>query len=300
MAQIESHSVYAGSEVVSNAFEAELRKRLQGMFPPQALSKVLHRARQQFNEEKRAVGSKLEKPLVAIQVKGLKKDVRKGFANGAAHFTKEEMRAFFKPSLDEFFAKLNEVVSRITAQYAKPKCIIAADAYASSKLVEHRLHDTYSKEQKIQVFYPENPKAFVARGACRARVEGEFRQLCENVYSIGSASWAFSKDVKKQFPEACLQFMKPRGMAALVLDWVQRKNHPVFSNLNLDHYASLTGVDFLRRVFEPDEPIRRAFYSRCTSKERGNRFARSLRQLHARLTETRRSGLQTTGQCQAT
>jgi hypothetical protein len=87
-------------------------------------------------------------------------------------------------------------------------------------------------------------------------VEGEFRQLCGNVYSIGSASWDFSKEGKRQFPDAHMQMIKSPGMGALVLDWSQRNNHPVFSNLNLDHYASLTGVDFLRRVLEPDEPIR--------------------------------------------
>jgi hypothetical protein len=58
-------------------------------------------------------------------------------------------------------------------------------------------------------------------------------------------------------------------MAALVLDWVQRKNHPVFSNLNLDHYASLTGVDFLRRVFEPDEPIRFSIMFFVSDKDSG-------------------------------
>jgi hypothetical protein len=86
-------------------------------------------------------------------------------------------------------------------------------------------------------------------------VEGEFRQL-GNVYSIGSARWNFSEEGKRQFPDAHMQMIRPRGMGALVLDWSQRKNHPVFSNLNLDHHASLTGVHFLRRVFEPDEPIR--------------------------------------------
>jgi hypothetical protein len=138
LAQIESHSVYAGSEVVSNAFEKELRKRLEGVFPPEKMGKSIHKARQQFNTEKSAVGSKSEKPYVVIQVKGLQKDVRKGFQNNSIQFTKQEMCAFFEPSLNEFFHKLDEVVSRITAQYAKPKCIIAAGAYASSKLVENR------------------------------------------------------------------------------------------------------------------------------------------------------------------
>jgi hypothetical protein len=247
--------VYAGSEVVSNAFEKELRKRLEGV-QLENMPKLIHKARQQFNKEKRAVGSKSEKATVTIQVEGLQNDAKKGFQPNSINFTRQEMRAFFEPSLKEFFSKLDDVVSRITAQYAKPKCIIAAGAYASSKLVENKLHETFGKKQKIQIFYPENPKDLVAKGACRARVEGEFKQLCGNVYSIGSASWDFSKEIKRQFPEASMQTIKGRGMGALVLDWAQRKNHPVFSNLNLDHYASLTGVDFLRRVFEPGEPIR--------------------------------------------
>jgi hypothetical protein len=137
------------------------------------VGKSIHKARQQFNTEKRAVGSKSEKPYVAIQGDGLQKEVKNGFQNNSIHTT-QEMRAFFEPSLGEFSHKLDGVVSRIAAQRAKPKCIIAAGAYASSQLVENRLHSTFVEVLKIQIFYPGNPRALVAKGACKHEWRASF------------------------------------------------------------------------------------------------------------------------------
>lgn len=76
----------------------------------------------------------------------------------------------------------------------------------------------------MTIFYPENPKDLVAKGACLARLQGEFRQHSGNVYSVGSLNYALSRDVQKLYPMAHTRmFEGDNRLWSPVIDWPQRQ-----------------------------------------------------------------------------
>ena len=77
---------------------------------------------------------------------------------------------------------------------------------------------------RINIVYPENPKDLVAKGACLARLQGEFRQHSGNMYSVGSLNYELATKVLPVHPKAHTRtFEGDNRLYCPVIDWPQRQ-----------------------------------------------------------------------------